>query len=150
MGPGLDDDNGTDSGSAYLFDITTGEQIAKLLPDDGAAYDSFGFSVAISGSTAITGAYDDDDNGSNSGSAYLFDAECCFADLDCSGDVDFGDIIAVLDAWDNEGGPEDLDDSGVVDFEDLRIVLDSWGAVPGRRMLSVRRDLHRGVGDGMR
>ena len=32
-----------------------GEQLAKLLPDDGAASDRFGGSVAISGATAIDG-----------------------------------------------------------------------------------------------
>ncbi len=68
-----DDDNGPNSGSAYLFDITTGEQIAKLLPDDGAANDSFAKAVAISGNMAIVGSYRDDDNGNASGSAYLFD-----------------------------------------------------------------------------
>ncbi|MCH7848089.1 MAG: FG-GAP repeat protein, partial [Planctomycetes bacterium] len=50
-----DDDNGFDSGSAYLFDTTTGRQIAKLLPDDGAALDLFGRSVALSGATAPVG-----------------------------------------------------------------------------------------------
>ncbi len=73
VGARLDDDNGSESGSAYLFDTTTGQQIAKLLPDDGAAGDWFGFSVAISGATAIVGAHLVDDNGNNSGSAYLFD-----------------------------------------------------------------------------
>ncbi|MCK4873234.1 MAG: FG-GAP repeat protein [Phycisphaerales bacterium] len=68
-----DDDNGDWSGSAYLFDTTTGQQIAKLLANDGALYSYFGWSVAISGATAIVGAHEDDDNGSNSGSAYLFD-----------------------------------------------------------------------------
>jgi FG-GAP repeat/Lectin C-type domain len=67
------DDNGTNSGSAYLFDTTTGGQVAKLLPDDGAAGDWFGRSVAIDGTTTIVGAYDHDDNGTDSGSAYLFD-----------------------------------------------------------------------------
>ncbi len=52
-----------ESGSAYLFDTTTGDQIAKLLPDDGAAIDFFGHSVAISGATAIVGAAWDDDYG---------------------------------------------------------------------------------------
>jgi hypothetical protein len=33
-----------------------GDQLFKLLPDDGAAYYSFGTSVAISGVTAIVGA----------------------------------------------------------------------------------------------
>ena len=32
-------DNGENSGSAYLFDTTTGAQIAKLLPSDGEAQD---------------------------------------------------------------------------------------------------------------
>ncbi len=70
-----DDDNGSESGSAYLFDTTTGNQIDKLLPSDGAAEDHFGYSVAISDTTAIVGAYGDDDNGSSSGSAYLY-CEC--------------------------------------------------------------------------
>jgi len=42
----MNDDTGTDSGSAYLFDVTTGQQIAKLLPNDGAENDWFGFDVA--------------------------------------------------------------------------------------------------------
>ncbi len=61
------------SGSAYLYDTTTGQQIAKLVPDDGVEDDRFGISVAISGTTVVVGAYKDDDNGSQSGSAYLFD-----------------------------------------------------------------------------
>ncbi len=60
----MNDDTGTDSGSAYLFDATTGQQIAKLLPNDGAENDWFGFDVA---------GYLDDDNGSLSGSANLFE-----------------------------------------------------------------------------
>ena len=67
-----DDDDGDESGSAYLFDVTSGNQIAKLLPNDGNGGDGFG-SVAISGTTAIIGSSGDDDNGPQSGSAYLFD-----------------------------------------------------------------------------
>ena len=76
VGALLNDDNGTNSGSAYLFDISDPKnpvQIAKLLPNDGAANDQFGTSVAISGAIAIVGAFFDDDNGESSGSAYLFD-----------------------------------------------------------------------------
>ncbi len=47
VGAPVDADNGAFSGSAYLFDTTTGRQIAKLLPDDGAASDWFGISVSI-------------------------------------------------------------------------------------------------------
>ncbi len=50
-----------------------GDQLAKLLANDGAEFDEFGTSVAISGATAIVGANADDDNGGTSGSAYLFD-----------------------------------------------------------------------------
>ena len=76
VGAFADDDNGSGSGSAYLFDISDPKnpvQFAKLLPTDGAAVDHFGFSVAISGATAIVGAWRDDDNGGFSGSTYLFD-----------------------------------------------------------------------------
>ncbi len=68
-----DDDSGIFSGSAYLFDASTGERIAKLRPNDGIAGDLFGWSVSISGDTAIVGAPGDNDNGFASGSAYLFD-----------------------------------------------------------------------------
>jgi hypothetical protein len=73
VGAYRDDEISVDSGAAYLFDTTTGNQIFKLTASDGAAFDEFGISVAISGTTAIVGAYRDDDNGFNSGSAYLFD-----------------------------------------------------------------------------
>jgi hypothetical protein len=64
-----DDDNGSGSGSAYVF-VRSGvswTQQQKLLPKDGAVGDAFGLSVAMSGDTAIIGAYHDDDNGSGAG-----------------------------------------------------------------------------------
>ncbi len=67
-----DDDNGLDSGSAYLFDVVTGQELLKLTPADGAAGDIFGISVAMDGDLAIIGAFGDDDNGDNAGSAYVF------------------------------------------------------------------------------
>ncbi len=74
VGAKYDEDNGPYSGSAYLFDASTGEQIAKLLPNDGAMSDRFGESIAISDGVVAVGANGDDDNGSQSGSVYLFDA----------------------------------------------------------------------------
>ena len=70
-----DDDNGSSSGSAYIFEYANGSWTqTKLLASDGASSDNFGRSVSISGDglTAIVGAYGDDDNGSSSGSAYIF------------------------------------------------------------------------------
>ncbi|MCH7818759.1 MAG: T9SS type A sorting domain-containing protein [Candidatus Marinimicrobia bacterium] len=69
-----DDDNGANSGSAYIFkrsDIGWIQE-AKLLPSDGAESDDFGWSVSISGDYTVVGAYQDDDNGLSSGSAYVF------------------------------------------------------------------------------
>ena len=69
-----DDDAGSSSGSAYIFkrNGTTWTEQAKINASDGAAYDYFGYSVAISGDYAVVGAMYDDDAGSDSGSAYLF------------------------------------------------------------------------------
>ncbi|HUX08701.1 MAG TPA: DUF4347 domain-containing protein, partial [Acidobacteriota bacterium] len=72
-----DDVNGLSSGSAYVFYKNQGGtnnwgQQKKLLPSDGAAYDNFGRAVALYSSYAAVGAYGDDDNGSSSGSAYVF------------------------------------------------------------------------------
>ena len=52
-------------GSAYVFENTGSgwTQVAKLTASDGAALDYFGCSVSISGTTAIVGAYGDDDLG---------------------------------------------------------------------------------------
>ena len=72
VGAAHDDDNGANSGSAYLFDATTGAQMAKLLPTDGTAADVFGQSIAIANNIIVVGTLLDDDNGSDSGSAYLF------------------------------------------------------------------------------
>ncbi len=71
VGSHHDDDNGSSSGSAYIFD-TSGNYITKITAPDGAAGDNFGNSVAVHGSIIVVGAYNDDDNGSTSGSAYIF------------------------------------------------------------------------------
>lgn len=64
-----------ESGSAYLFDTTTGEQLFKLTASDATDFANFGYSVAMSGTTAIVGAYRNDDNAAEprSGAVYLFD-----------------------------------------------------------------------------
>jgi hypothetical protein len=62
------------SGSAYVF-VRSGAiwtQQQKLTASDGAINDGFGYSVSISGDTAIVGAFHDDAPASDSGSAYVF------------------------------------------------------------------------------
>jgi hypothetical protein len=66
----------TDVGAAYVMDYNpiSGEWVEEqeLLALDRDFDDRFGHSVAIDGNTAVIGAYQDDDLGSNSGSAYVF------------------------------------------------------------------------------
>ena len=94
VGAPQDDDNGLVSGSAYLFDISdpaNPKQVFKLLPNDGAAVDIFGFSVGISGDTAIVGAF-------QKGSAYLFDTTTgkqTFKLLPNDGAAGFGNSVAI-------------------------------------------------------
>ncbi|MFC1757556.1 hypothetical protein ACFL2H_02150 [Planctomycetota bacterium] len=71
--PGVTND-GAKTGAAFVFDVTTGEQIAKLVPDDASANDRFGISVAVNNGIAIVGSLLADTNGEDSGAAYLFDA----------------------------------------------------------------------------
>ncbi len=63
------------SGAAYLFDVHTGQQLHKLIPDNAqaGASDFFGWSVAVSDTTALVGAIGDDHAGANSGAVYAFD-----------------------------------------------------------------------------
>ena len=75
IGADRDDSKGKLSGSAYVFTRDIGgtwTQQAKLFAADGAPYDLFSYSVAISGDTVLIGAYGDDDKGNASGSAYVF------------------------------------------------------------------------------
>jgi hypothetical protein len=70
-----DDDNGSASGSAYVFKNDGNDsfdQIDKLTANDGISGDQFGISVSMYGDYIVIGAYGDDDNGSGSGSAYVF------------------------------------------------------------------------------
>jgi hypothetical protein len=73
-GAHFDDDKGSQSGAAYIF-LRNGSdwiQLTKLLASDGAMNDSFGRSVSIEGDYIIIGSFQDDDNGSNSGAAYIY------------------------------------------------------------------------------
>lgn len=70
------------AGSAYIFEKNSNGvwvESQKIVSSDRAAFDFFGFCVAISGDRAIIGAYNEDEdvNGNNTliaaGSAYIFE-----------------------------------------------------------------------------
>jgi hypothetical protein len=71
-----DDAGGTESGKAYIFNVTTGALLYTLNNPNAystSAADGFGWSVAISGNYAIVGAYyEDDTSGTISGKAYIY------------------------------------------------------------------------------
>lgn len=73
IGSPADDDNGTDSGSAYVFvkpsaGWATMTETTKLRASDGAAVDVFGSAVGINGDTIVAGA----PNNGGRGAAYVF------------------------------------------------------------------------------
>lgn len=70
------DDFGTDSGAGYVFVRQSPgvwvQQGPKILPADGRPGQWFGFSVALSGDTAVFTAPFDNDGGFAAGAAYVF------------------------------------------------------------------------------
>jgi len=79
LGAYLDDDQGGESGSAYVYRTGDGGAgwsfQAKLTAPDGASSDWFGWSVGLDGNLAIVGARFDDDRGFRGGSAYIYRTE---------------------------------------------------------------------------
>lgn len=78
VGSLLDGDAGHGSGSAYVFardqgGVNNWGQLKKLVASDAVGGDNFGVTVAITGDTIVVGAWADDDAGSASGSAYIFE-----------------------------------------------------------------------------
>ena len=64
--------------SAYVYEQQgdgAWQQIVKLTANDAVSPIAFGCSVATSGDVAVVGAYGDDDNGSYSGSAYVYEQQ---------------------------------------------------------------------------
>ena len=159
VGAYWNDDNGTDSGSAYIFapnnlDPNNWDQKVKLTASDAAAGDYFGYSVAIGAGCALVGAHQNGDNGTSSGSAYIFEPN----DLDpnnwsqktklTASDTAAGDYFgfsvavglgqrAIVGAYGNDDSsgsayilnlcPDaDIDGDCSITLNDLAILTDNW------------------------
>ena len=80
VGAWANDDQATNAGSSYIFgqmfDEATGQESwvhhETLFASDASTGDYFGNSVSVSYDYAIVGAFGDNDNGVDSGSAYIF------------------------------------------------------------------------------
>ena len=125
IGAKLDDG----SGSAYAFRDVGGvwQQTAKLIASDAAPADAFGISVSISSGTAVVGAFQDDDAGSFSGSAYVFGV-VCLADFNEDLVVNTLDMLAFLNAWAAGDPSADINGDGNVNTLDVLAFLNLWVA----------------------
>lgn len=56
IGAWKNDDQGAETGSAYIFDLSTGLEQHKLIASDASGSDYFGRSIAADGNLAIIGA----------------------------------------------------------------------------------------------
>ncbi len=91
----------------------------KVTAFDGGVFQSFGYSVAVSGETALIGAQWDNDNGTQSGSVYVYQREAgpggswVFAQKLLASDGDGGDLFGYVTAIDGEvaviGAPGHVD-----------------------------------------
>ena len=77
VGAFVEDTGGSNAGAAYVFQRDQGGadiwgEVKKLTASDAQANDNFGWSVAVSGDTAVVGALHEDAGGSDAGAAYVF------------------------------------------------------------------------------
>jgi hypothetical protein len=116
--------------------------VQKIKPLDANTGDIFGWSVDIDGDTAIIGAHGNDDSGSNSGSAYIFEwdagtgtwVEVTKLTASDAGAQDYfgyavavsGEIAVVSALYDDDGG---TDAGAAYVFYRDQGGLDSWGEV---------------------
>ena len=120
-----DDDGGSSSGSAYIFERSGGgvwgsdqgsysRETQKITASDAASSDYFGCAVGISGDRLVVGAYGDGGSGVDKGSAYLFnrsggtwtESEKMVASDGVDGDS-FGKAVAISGTYAIAGAEED-------------------------------------------
>ena len=117
---------GTLSGSAYLFDVSTGALVDEVLPNDLGQRDQFGRALALSGSRALVSSPFDSHTGPSAGSAYLFETgvtppmPCNDADfVPPFGLLDLADINAFTAAFTGSDPIADLSGNGLFDLADI-------------------------------
>ena len=111
------------TGAAYVFELENGNWNEKtlLLANDGANLDRFGISVGINSNTIVIGAYFDDDNGTSSGSAYVYERvnetyiqRAKLKDHDAASGDHFGYSVAIIDGIIVVGAPDKDNSKGKV------------------------------------
>jgi putative methionine-R-sulfoxide reductase with GAF domain len=115
VGAPYDDTTVTDAGTVYVFDVSTGALLRTLANPAPGTGDNFGISVAVRGNTIVVGAYSDDLNATDSGTAYVFDAStgelrCTLVNPTPASSDGFGWTVAVSESTVAVGAP--WDDTG--------------------------------------
>lgn len=103
VGAIFEDTGGSLAGATYIFERDQGGannwgEVVKIQASDKQAFVLFGFSVAISGDTAIVGAVGEDTGGTNAGAAYIFSRN--------QGGADSWGEVRKVQASDQEEGDE--------------------------------------------
>ena len=112
--------NQGNSGAAFVFRTTDGDQVAKLKGSPAQANDWCGISVAIDGNRIVFGCPGEDDGGAQSGAAYVFhtsdsgatyDRVAKLTASDAGANDKFGqtvaidgDTVVVASRYDDDGG----------------------------------------------
>jgi hypothetical protein len=121
------------NGGAYSFvrDGTDWSQEQWITASDGADEDRFGCSVSLSGEHLIVGAFRDDNDGTDSGTVYMYNF-CPLADLNNDCYVDFIDFAILADQWQQIPGEPSADiapkydGDGIVDMLDFSEFAGQW------------------------
>ncbi len=116
VGANYDDTGATNAGSAYVYDLSSGTPtvpVATLNNPGPAADDNFGWSVGISGTRIVVGAFSDDTGASGAGSAYVYDLSSATPTVP----------VKTL----NNPGPPAFDGFGIsVAISGSRVVVGAW------------------------
>lgn len=75
VGAPLSDVHGVDRGTAYLYEVASGERVAELWPSQAVEGSRFGSALALDGDHALVGAPLDQEPGFAPGRAYWFELE---------------------------------------------------------------------------
>ena len=73
VGAARDNTNAVSAGSAYVYDVATGNLLYTLNNPAPATSDLFGYHVDIDDDHTVVGAYFNDDGATNAGSIYIYD-----------------------------------------------------------------------------
>jgi hypothetical protein len=131
--------NDLNTGAAYIFErdaVGTWIQAQKLIAGDGSTGDQFGVWVSIDGERAIIGSFLDDENGLESGSAYVVDAELVAKPYGvAASDGSLASQIRIT--WDDQtlnerGFRVYRDGEPIANVEPNVEVYEDFGAEPGR------------------